>query len=132
MRRFEEVPLRQKKRSIVPKEPRRHSISCRLCGASRCSWTARRPKLVVGLKLPGKEMILCWFHLAKRVYQRLSAAGFAKARRQAIEQEVLRHLWQGDLAGAVWVLWGVREEAREPKWIDELIRYLLPCYSFLT
>lgn len=78
-----------------------------------------------GLKLPGKEMVLCWFHLAKRVYQRLSASGFSKERRQAIEHEVLSHLWQGDLAGAVWVLWGVREEARQPKWIEDLIRYLL-------
>ena len=28
-----------------------------------------------GLQLSGKVMILCWYHLAKRCYQRLSAAG---------------------------------------------------------
>ena len=32
------------------------------------------------LRLPGKQMILCWYHLAKRCYQRLSAGGFPKAR----------------------------------------------------
>ena len=78
-----------------------------------------------GLKLPGATMILCWFHLAKRVYQDLSGAGFCKARREAIQREVLHHLWHGELAGAVWFLWGVREQARTPQWITELIRYLL-------
>jgi hypothetical protein len=77
------------------------------------------------VKLPGKEMILCWFHLAKKVYEQLSGAGLGKERRATVEHEVLHSLWQGELAKALWLLWGAREQARSPQKITELIRYLL-------
>ncbi len=83
------------------------------------------------LNLPDREMILCWFHLADRLYQRLSAGGFAKARRESLEQEVLSHLWHGDLTRAIWVLWDIRSEARNPKWITDMIRYLLYRRAYL-
>ena len=76
------------------------------------------------LRVPGKAMILCWYHLAQRCYQRLSAAGFEKARRQELERELLNHLWTGDVAGALSVLRRVRGEARNGKWIDDMIGYL--------
>jgi hypothetical protein len=89
-----------------------------------------------GLQLSGKVMILCWYHLAKRCYQRLSAAGFgSKERRQAVEHELLGYLWRGELDQALAVLAGVREEVRNPKWIDDMVKYLekrreyLPNYS---
>jgi hypothetical protein len=86
------------------------------------------------LKLSTREMVLCWYHLAKRVYERLSQGGFSKARRQEIEHAVLGHLWKGELSQAVWYLWGVRAEARNAgcaKWITQLIHYLLARRDYL-
>ncbi len=88
------------------------------------------------LKLRGKTMILCWYHLAKRCYQRLSAAGLgSKERRQAVERELLDHLWVGEVEEALGVLARVRDEVRNPKWIDDMANYLdkrrtyIPNYS---
>lgn len=87
-----------------------------------------------GLRLPLCEMVLCWYHLAKRVYERLSQGGFSKSRRQEIEHIVLGHLWQGEVFHAVWYLWGVREEIKDPKrrkWITQLMEYLLKRRAYL-
>jgi hypothetical protein len=73
---------------------------------------------------PGKVMILCWYHLAKRVYQRLSAAGFAKQRREELEKELLGHLWRGRLDAALEVYARIRDEARNPRWVDDMVNYL--------
>jgi hypothetical protein len=88
------------------------------------------------LQLRGKVMVLCWYHLAKRCYQRLSAAGLgSKERRQAVEHELLDHLWVGEVDKALSVLARVRDEVRNPKWIDDMANYLekrrayIPNYS---
>lgn len=85
----------------------------------------------LGIHLPKQEMVLCWYHLTKRVYERLSQGGFSKARRQELEHLVLGHLWKGELAQAVWVLWGIRQEARHGQWITQLIHYLLARREYL-
>jgi hypothetical protein len=72
----------------------------------------------------GKCMILCWFHLAEKCYQRLSAAGCSKERRQVLEKEILGHLWEGRLDEALQVLSRCRAEMRQPKFIDDLRQYL--------
>lgn len=81
--------------------------------------------------LPKQEMVLCWYHLTKRVYERLSQGGFSKSRRQEIEHQVLGHLWRGELSEAVCFLWSIREEARQSPWITQLIRYLLRRRDYL-
>lgn len=76
------------------------------------------------LDVAGKCMILCWFHLAEKCYQRLSAAGCSKERRQALEKEILGHLWEGRLDEALQALNRCRAEMRQPKFIDDLLQYL--------
>lgn len=71
------------------------------------------------------EHILCWYHLYKRIYEGLSAVGLAKDKRKQLEREILGHLWRGETAQAVWILWGLRSSARSPQRIDDLIGYLL-------
>jgi hypothetical protein len=69
--------------------------------------------------------ILCWFHLQKRIYEGLSAVGWAKEQRELLEREILGLLWKGKTAQVVWILWGLRSKSRVPKRIDELMGYLL-------
>ncbi len=71
------------------------------------------------------EHILCWYHLCKRIYEGLSAVGLAKDKRKVLEREILGHLWRGETAQAVWILWGLRGASRIPQRIDDLIGYLL-------
>jgi hypothetical protein len=61
----------------------------------------------------------------KRTYEGLSAIGLTKDKRKALEREILGHLWHGETAQAVWILWGLRSSARIPQRIDDLIGYLL-------
>jgi hypothetical protein len=35
------------------------------------------------------------------------------------------HLWRGETAQAVWLLWGLRSSAKNPQRIDDLMGYLL-------
>jgi len=71
------------------------------------------------------EHILCWYHLCKRIYEGLSAVGLAKDKRKALERDILGHLWRGETAQAVWILWGLRGASRIPQRIDDLMGYLL-------
>jgi hypothetical protein len=75
------------------------------------------------------EHVLCWYHLRKRVYESLGALGLSKERRKLLEREILRCLWQGRTAEAIWILWGVRPpsraDQRRPNRSDELMGYLL-------
>jgi hypothetical protein len=84
---------------------------------------------VGSLKDVAVEHVLCWYHLRTRVYQSLGALGLAKEKRKLLEREILGHLWRGETAKAVWILWGVRppsrSDQRRPNRIDELIGYLL-------
>jgi hypothetical protein len=71
------------------------------------------------------EHVLCWYHLCKRIYEGLGAMGLPKDKRKALEREILGHLWRGETAQAVWILWGLRSSARIPQRIDDLMGYLL-------
>jgi hypothetical protein len=69
-------------------------------------------------------MILCWWHLRKRCYEQMSSAGGTKDRRRAFEKELLGHLWQGKVDGAIELLKGALQWVRNPAAIEELIGYL--------
>src|SRR5215210_5512498 len=78
-----------------------------------------------------KAMIVCWWHLRKRCYENLSAAGGCKDRRHALEKALLGQLWEGKVDAAVKLLEGAREWVRNPKAVEELIAYLEKRREFL-
>jgi hypothetical protein len=77
-----------------------------------------------GLGITAKAMIVCWWHLRKRCYQQLSAAGGPKDRRRVLEKELLGQLWEGQVDAAVGLLRGALEWVRNPSAVEELIGYL--------
>jgi hypothetical protein len=77
-----------------------------------------------GLGVSLKTMIVCWWHLRKRCYEQLSAAGGPKDRRRALEKELLGQLWEGQVDSAVELLRGALEWVRNPQAVAELIGYL--------
>ena len=77
-----------------------------------------------GLGVPLKAMIVCWWHLRKRCYEQLSAAGGPKDRRRALEKELLGRLWEGKVDAAVGLLRGALDWVRNPEALEELIGYL--------
>jgi hypothetical protein len=96
----------------------------------------RRPLLVLAdgagwirawyeaLAVPGKAMLLCWYHLRKRCYQKISGSGLPKAEKKPLLGRVLGALWEGKVDAAVQALRAARGGATRPGWIDELIAYL--------
>ena len=76
------------------------------------------------LGISPKAMIVCWWHLRKRCYEQLSAAGGPKERRRELEQELLGRLWEGKVDGALALLQGALEWVRNPKGVQDLIAYL--------
>jgi hypothetical protein len=77
-----------------------------------------------GLGVAPKAMIVCWWHLRKRCYENLSAAGGCKDRRHVLEQALLGQLWAGKVDAAVQLLKGASEWVRNPKAVEDLIAYL--------
>jgi hypothetical protein len=77
-----------------------------------------------GLGITAKAMIVCWWHLRKRCYEQLSAAGGPKDRRRVLEKELLGQLWAGKVDAAVELLRGALEWVRNPTAVEELIGYL--------
>jgi hypothetical protein len=77
-----------------------------------------------GLGVSSKAMVVCWWHLRKRCYEQLSAAGGAKERRRALEVELLGRLWEGEVDAAVGLLRGALEWVNNPKAVEDLIGYL--------
>jgi Uncharacterised protein family (UPF0236) len=77
-----------------------------------------------GLGVSLKTMIVCWWHLRKRCYEQLSAAGGPKDRRRGLEKELLGQLWEGKVDAAVALLRGALEWVRNPTAVEELIGYL--------
>ena len=71
-----------------------------------------------------KAMILCWWHLRKRCYEQMSAAGGLKERRREFEKELLGQLWEGKVNAAIELLRGALEWVRKPAAVEELITYL--------
>lgn len=98
--------------------------------------SGRRPLLVLadgagwirawyeGLAVPSKAMLLCWYHLRKRCYQKISGSGLPKADKKPLLGRVLVALWEGKVEAAVQSLREARGAASRPGWIDELIGYL--------
>ena len=96
----------------------------------------RRPLLVLAdgagwirawyeaLTVPGKAMLLCWYHLRKRCYQKVSGSGLPKAEKRPLLGRVLGALWEGKVDEAVQALRQARDAASRPGWLDELINYL--------
>src|SRR5262249_19109243 len=77
-----------------------------------------------GLRLEGKAMILCWYHLVKRCEQLLSMACRGRAHRGEVQEPVLEHLWHGRLDEALRALRGRRSEMKNEKALDQLLGYL--------
>jgi hypothetical protein len=77
-----------------------------------------------GLGVPIKAMVLCWYHLRKRCYQKISGSGLPKAEKKPLLGRVLSSLWEGKVDEAIRALREFRESATRPGWIDELIAYL--------
>src|SRR5512135_1006191 len=77
-----------------------------------------------GLGVSPKAMIVCWYHLRKRCYEQLSAAGGPKDRRHALEIALVGHLWGGEVDAAVELLRGALEWVRNPAAVEDLIGYL--------
>jgi hypothetical protein len=98
--------------------------------------SGRRPLVVIAdgagwirawyeaLAVPGKAMVLCWYHLRKRCYQKISGSGLPKAEKKPLLGRVLNALWEGRADEAVRALRVARGGAARPGWIDELINYL--------
>jgi hypothetical protein len=96
----------------------------------------RRPPVVIadgagwirawfeGLAVPGKVMILCWYHLRERCYQKISGSGLPKDQKKPLLGRVLTSLWEGKVDAAVQALREARGAASRPGWIDELVNYL--------
>lgn len=96
----------------------------------------RRPLLVLAdgagwirawyeaLAVPGKAMLLCWYHLRKRCYQKISGSGLPKADKKPLLGRVLGALWEGKVDEAVQALREARGAASRPGWLDELMNYL--------
>src|SRR3954454_9593527 len=77
-----------------------------------------------GLGISPKAMIVCWWHLRKRCYESMSAAGGPKDRRRAFEKELLGRLWRGEVDEALELLRGASEWVRTPRGVEDLIGYL--------
>ena len=77
-----------------------------------------------GLGVCPKAMIVCWYHLRKRCYEQMSAAGGPKDRRRALERDLLGQLWQGEVDAAVDLLRGALQWVKNPQAVEELIAYL--------
>jgi hypothetical protein len=69
-------------------------------------------------------MIVCWWHLQKRCYENLSAAGGPKDRRRSLQEAVLDRLWAGEVDAAITLLRQAVEWVRNPKALWDLIGYL--------
>jgi hypothetical protein len=76
------------------------------------------------LAVPSTMMVLCWYHVRKRCYQKISGSGLPKAVKKPLLGQVLGSLWAGRVEEAVQALRRVREQATRPAWIDELIHSL--------
>ena len=71
-----------------------------------------------------KAMIVCWWHLQKRCYENLSAAGGPKDRRRSLQEALLDRLWAGEVDAAITLLREAMEWVRNPKSLSDLIGYL--------
>jgi hypothetical protein len=76
------------------------------------------------LRVPGKAMILCWYHLVKKCQTQLSMACKGRQHRERVQAEVLGLLWEGRVQEALAVLQARRPEMRVGLALDQLVEYL--------
>jgi hypothetical protein len=76
------------------------------------------------LGLEEATMIVCWWHLVKRVQQNLSRACYGREHRRAVESAVLGALWHGRVQEALEVLRSRSDEMRNVEVLQDLIGYL--------
>jgi len=76
-----------------------------------------------GLQVKSKQMVLCWYHLARRCLQNLGSAG-GKRRAEEIGKDLLGHLWEGRLDEALAVLARHRPTLAWRPAVDQLVEYL--------
>jgi hypothetical protein len=77
-----------------------------------------------GLGFAGKTMLVCWWHLVKRVQQDLSRACYGREHRRAVESAVLHALWHGRVEEALGLLRSRSGEMRDVAVLEDLIGYL--------
>jgi hypothetical protein len=77
-----------------------------------------------GLGVEGGAMIVCWWHLVKRIQQDLSRACRGREHRRAVESAVLTALWHGRVEEALETLRSRAGEMRNVNVLEDLIGYL--------
>ncbi len=77
-----------------------------------------------GLGIDDKTLIVCWWHVVKRVQQDLSRACSGREHRRVVESEVLQALWHGRVEEALQVLCSRSDEMRNVEVLEDLIGYL--------
>lgn len=75
-------------------------------------------------RLPRREVILDWFHLVKKVKDRISRMGGSRNAKKALRQGVVGALWRGEVDAALEQLEQYRGTAKNQKALDELEDYL--------
>ena len=83
------------------------------------------------VQVPGKAMILCWYHLVKKCQTQLSMACKGHQHREQVQAEVLGHLWEGRVEEALAVLQARRREMRGGLALDQLVEYLCRRRAYL-
>lgn len=76
------------------------------------------------VRLPCCEVLLDWYHLLKKVKDRISRMGGSKADKKALQKALMRELWDGKVAAALWVLEAYRATAQNVAALEELAGYL--------
>ena len=71
----------------------------------------------------GKTMILDWHHLKQKCYELSSRICRGKLAKSHFLRSLYRHLWRGDVEGAIEVLEAERQHAKNEAKLDELIGY---------
>ena len=75
-------------------------------------------------RLPRREVILDWYHLVKKVKDRLSRMGGSRSAKKTLRQGVVGALWRGEVDAALEQLEQYRATAKNPKALNELQDYL--------
>ena len=75
-------------------------------------------------RLPRCECLLDWYHLVKKVKDRISRMGGSKEAKQALRRAVVAALWNGRSDQALQRLADYQETATNPQALAELVEYL--------
>lgn len=75
-------------------------------------------------RLPRREVILDWYHLVKKVKDRISRMGGSRSAKKTLRQGVVGALWRGEVEAALAQLEQYRATAKNQKALNELQDYL--------